>query len=131
MCQNVAANNQRDRLLAQRIRYSRRLAALTTWYSKIANVSENIALIKSWRRLLLLNRQLSYLFDFFFWQIITLGHILRLTMFLELEILPFNMRKNSKMLIADHFEMWVCFFEKWYHFLEMWDCSFEKWDRFF
>ena len=52
-------------------------------------------------------------------------------MFLDFEISPFNMRKNVKMSIADHFEMWDWFFEMWDCFFEMWDRFFEKWDRFF
>ena len=39
------------------------------------------------------------------------GEVIFFTLFIEFEISPFNMRKNSKMSIADHFEMRDRFFE--------------------
>ena len=49
---------------------------------------------------------------FFFQWISTLGHILRLTMFLEFEILPFNMWKSQK----SFWKVRPTFFEKWDQF---------------
>ena len=47
-------------------------------------------------------------------------------MFLEFEISPFIMWKNSKMSIADHFEMWDRIFEKWEPCFEKWEPVFLK-----
>ena len=44
-------------------------------------------------------------FFVFFRRISTLGHVPRLAMSLEFDISLFNVRKNLKMSIADHFQM--------------------------
>ena len=70
--------------------------------------------------------------DKFFFTDIKSRAYLRLNMLLEFEILPFNMRKKSKMLIVDHFEMLDLFFLQMLdRFFELWDRFFEMWDRFF
>ena len=44
-----------------------------------------------------LKGQFNYIFQYFFFRLIsTLGHILRLTMFLKLAISPFNMREKNR-----------------------------------